>query len=95
MTASQTDNAAKMKAAVARWIAEASTMSSGTFLLNAKIEWLEAQSRLLSRNGKVPVHLKGLTAFDLADGIETLATAVEAMRAATVQKAALYLASAA
>lgn len=87
----QPDNATKMKAAVARWISEASTLTGGTFLLNAKIEWLELQSRILSRPGKVPVHLKGLTAFDLAEGIEALAAAVEARRIATVQKASLYL----
>lgn len=86
----QTDhpNATAMHAAVSRWIEEASGRPNEAALLWRKVEWLEAQSAILSGPTKTPKHLEGLSAWDFVAAIGKLVGAATTAERSTERRAA-------
>jgi len=80
-------NAAKMAAAVDRWIAEAQAMPcpQGEQFLFSRAEWIAAQTAAyevdLSKGKRPAPHMVGLDAWALADARDALASAAGALAA--------------
>lgn len=68
-------NATAMHSAVDRWIGEAAGRPNCAELLWSRVEWLEAQSAILSGSNRTPEHLEGLSAWDFTAAISKLSGA--------------------
>lgn len=82
MPTAQTEhpNLVKMRAAVARWIAEAADRTNGAQLLRDKAGLADVWLWQLGASPHAPSHLVGLDAFDLRWAIDELTAAAVAMR---------------
>lgn len=81
-------NATAMHAAVSRWIGEAAGRPNCAELLWSRVEWLEAQSAILSSDKATPEHLEGLSAWDFAAAIGKLTGAATTAERAIERRAA-------